>query len=99
MKRWLSTRSLVYGSTGATVARNNVHDVVEERAFSAIGVLLAAANGGGVTANRVFNNFVSGVRSNLSEIPISVQYLTLGVGATPGIDFDAQFLDDRFFGS
>jgi hypothetical protein len=27
--------------------------------------------------------------SNLSEIPVSVQYLTLGLGATPGIDFDA----------
>jgi hypothetical protein len=27
--------------------------------------------------------------SNLSEIPVSVSYLTLGVGATPGLDFDA----------
>ena len=27
--------------------------------------------------------------SNLSEIPVSVSYMTLGVGATPGLDFDA----------
>ena len=27
--------------------------------------------------------------SNLSEIPVSVEYMTLGLGARPGVDFDA----------
>jgi hypothetical protein len=46
------------------VEKNIVHDVIEERTFSAVGIILANANGFAPTNSTVANNFIYNVRSN-----------------------------------
>ncbi|MCB9341981.1 MAG: hypothetical protein H6577_27960, partial [Lewinellaceae bacterium] len=48
----------------ATVTGNNIHDVVDERTFSAVGMLLAGVDGGNPTNNLVANNFISNIKAN-----------------------------------
>jgi hypothetical protein len=50
-----------------TVTNNVIHDVVEERGLSAVGLLLATTGGGSATNNVVANNFIYNVRSNGSS--------------------------------
>ena len=50
-----------------TVTSNVIHDVVEERGLSAVGLLLATTGGGSATNNVVANNFIYNVRSNGSS--------------------------------
>ena len=47
-----------------TVTRNIIHDVVEERTFSAAGILAATTRGGAATNNLIANNFIYNVRAN-----------------------------------
>lgn len=51
-------------STNYTVRNNTIHDVAEERLFSAVGLLLGTTNGGSPTANKVYNNFIYNIKSN-----------------------------------
>lgn len=51
-------------SSGYVVTKNIIANVVEERTFSAVGILVANANGATGTGSIVANNFVKGVRSN-----------------------------------
>lgn len=51
-------------SNSYTVTRNIVHDVIEERTFSSVGINLATTGGGAATNNLVANNFVYNVRAN-----------------------------------
>ncbi len=51
-------------SANYTVTRNIVHDVIEERTFSAVGLLLGTTGGGSPTNNLVANNFIYNVKSN-----------------------------------
>jgi hypothetical protein len=60
---WGSTPSTLLG-TGYTVARNVIHDVIEERTFSAVGIYLGAVNGTSPTGNVVANNFVYNLKAN-----------------------------------
>ncbi len=47
-----------------TVTRNVIHDVIEERTFSSVGLLMATTGGGSNTNNLVANNFVYNVKAN-----------------------------------
>ncbi|HEX5653881.1 MAG TPA: hypothetical protein VFX58_12455 [Chitinophagaceae bacterium] len=48
----------------ALVNRNRIHDLVDERTFSAIGIMIAAAEGANPTNNVIANNMIYDVRSN-----------------------------------
>jgi Calx-beta domain/Carboxypeptidase regulatory-like domain len=47
-----------------TVTKNIIHDVIEERTFSAVGLLLGTTGGGVATNNLVANNFIYNVKAN-----------------------------------
>ena len=51
-------------SNNYTVTKNNVHDIVEETTFSAVGIRLGTTGGGSATNNLVANNFIYNVRAN-----------------------------------
>ena len=51
-------------STNYTVTSNTISNVVDERAFSAVGLMLATTNSTNPTNNLVANNFISGVKAN-----------------------------------
>lgn len=49
--------------TNAMVTENNIHDVINENTYSAVGIELAAVNTS-ATNNVIANNFVSNIRAN-----------------------------------
>lgn len=49
-------------ATNVTVTRNYVHDIIEEKTFSAVGIVLAGS--GAPSSNVVSNNMVQNVRAN-----------------------------------
>ncbi|MEZ5425308.1 MAG: Calx-beta domain-containing protein [Pyrinomonadaceae bacterium] len=61
---WSTTASTTITSGDYTVTNNIIHDVVEERTFSAVGILLATTRSGSPTNNLVANNFIYNVRAN-----------------------------------
>ncbi|MEO8196260.1 MAG: Calx-beta domain-containing protein [Thermoanaerobaculia bacterium] len=61
---WSTTASTTLTSNTYTVTRNVIHDVVEERTFSAVGIESATTGGGSATNNLIANNFIYNVRSN-----------------------------------
>jgi trimeric autotransporter adhesin len=48
--------------SGASVIKNNIHDIVDEKTFSAIGITIAGT--GTPSANTIANNFISNIRAN-----------------------------------
>ncbi|MBK7394431.1 MAG: CHRD domain-containing protein [Chloracidobacterium sp.] len=63
VESWAGAPGTLAGSN-YTVTRNIVHDVIEERTFSSVGVLLAVTDGANATNNLVANNFVYNVNAN-----------------------------------
>ena len=53
-----------YTSNSYTITNNIIHDIVEERTFSAVGINLGTTGGGSATNNVVANNFIYNVKSN-----------------------------------
>lgn len=51
-------------NTNFTVTRNLVHDVIEERTFSSVGIASNTTNGGAPTNNLIANNMIYNVRAN-----------------------------------
>ncbi|MBK9540447.1 MAG: lamin tail domain-containing protein [Flavobacteriales bacterium] len=51
-------------SLNYTVSRNLVHDIIDERTFSAVGIGLQTTNGGSPTNNVVCSNIIYNVKSN-----------------------------------
>jgi hypothetical protein len=51
-------------STNYSIHHNIIHDVLDERTFSAIGILHAAGNSGSPTNHMIYNNFIYNIRSN-----------------------------------
>jgi len=51
-------------SSNYTVTKNIIHDIVDERTFSAVGINLANTNGATGTTSLVANNFIFNVRAN-----------------------------------
>ena len=60
---WTNTASTFTG-TNYTVTRNLIHDVIDERTFSAMGINIATTNSGTATNNLVCSNMIYNVRSN-----------------------------------
>jgi hypothetical protein len=61
---WSDTTFGDLAVSNTTIARNKVHDIVEENTFSAVGIFMAGGNGANVTANTTVNNFIWNVRAN-----------------------------------
>jgi len=61
---WSATDTTTLTSNSYTVTRNFIHDIVEEKTGSAIGIKLGTAQSGGATNNLVANNFIYNIRSN-----------------------------------
>ncbi len=53
--------------TDYTVTKNVIHDVIDERTFSALGILLGNANGATGTNSLIANNFIYNVRANATS--------------------------------
>ena len=60
---WSTTPSNLT-NTNFTVTRNIIHDVIEERTFSSVGIASTTTNGGSATNNLIANNIIYNVRSN-----------------------------------
>lgn len=63
-ENWSQTESAVLTSGDYSVTRNSIHDIVEERTFSSLGIRLGTTRAGSATNNLVANNFIYNVRSN-----------------------------------
>lgn len=61
---WSATTTTTITSTNYTVTRNLIHDIIEERTFSAAGMLLGTTNGANPTNNLVCSNMIYNVKSN-----------------------------------
>jgi hypothetical protein len=58
---WTTTAALV---RNAVVTKNVLHDIVDERAFSAVGISVAGADGTNATNNVIANNMIYNVLAN-----------------------------------
>ena len=63
VESWGSAPTTLAGAN-YNVTRNVIHDVIEERTFSAVGILQASANGANPTSNLIANNFIYNVNAN-----------------------------------
>lgn len=63
----------------AVITGNKIHQIVDERTYSAIGILLAATDGSNPTNNLVANNFIYDIKSNGT-----VGDLAIGIGMHTG---------------
>lgn len=61
---WGVTDGNTATSQGYTITNNIVHDIVEEKTGSAVGIKLATTQGGNATNNIVANNFIYNIRAN-----------------------------------
>lgn len=77
---WASTPSTLAG-TNYIVTKNLVHDIIEERTFSSVGIFLSSTNGASATNNLVANNFVYNVKANGTAGDAGVG---IGIGAGNG---------------
>ena len=71
---WSATDSSTITSGDYTVTKNIVHDIVEEKTGSSLGIKLGTTRSGGATNNLVANNFIYNVRSNGTggDQPVSI---------------------------
>ncbi|HZV70501.1 MAG TPA: NosD domain-containing protein [Saprospiraceae bacterium] len=51
-------------STNYTVTRNLIHDIIEEKTFSSLGILISTVNGTSPTNNLVCSNMIYNVKAN-----------------------------------
>ncbi|HEY0461476.1 MAG TPA: Calx-beta domain-containing protein [Pyrinomonadaceae bacterium] len=63
-ENWSVTDSTTITSGDYTVTKNFIHDIIEERTFSAIGIKLGTTRGGTATNNLVANNFIYNIRAD-----------------------------------
>lgn len=71
---WTATSSVI---TNATVTRNLIHNIVDERTFAAVGIVIAAS--GAATNNLIANNVIHNVRANGTSTDQA-----LGIGIADG---------------
>jgi hypothetical protein len=64
---WDVTNSTTITSGDYTVTRNIIHDVVEEKTFSSIGIRLGTTRSGSPTNNLIANNFIYNIRSDATS--------------------------------
>lgn len=80
VENWASAPTTLTGSN-YTITRNTIHDIIEERTFSAVGVLLSVTNGASATNNLVANNFIYNLKANGTAGDAGVG---IGIGAGNG---------------
>ena len=68
-----------WGVTNSVVTGNHVHDIIEVKSRSAVGIGVAGINGAGATSNLVANNMIHDVRANFLRPDLAV-----GVGIIAG---------------
>ncbi len=73
---WTATSVFV---KNAVVSKNILHDIVDERTFSAAAISIAAADGANPTNNTIANNFIFNVKANGTSGD-----QTVGIGLTAG---------------
>ena len=61
---WGITTSTTITSANYTVMNNLIHDIIEERTFSAAGLILATTGGGSATNNIVCSNMIYNIKAN-----------------------------------
>lgn len=61
---WTSSTTATTTGSNYTVTNNIVHDIIEERTFSAVGIVVGTTLGGAKTNNLIANNVVYSVRAN-----------------------------------
>lgn len=61
---WSASAPGTITSGNYTVTRNIIHDIVEQRTFSAAGILASTTGGGNPTNNLIANNFIYNVIAN-----------------------------------
>jgi dockerin type I repeat protein len=61
---WSTNDTTTLTSNTYLVTKNVIHDIVEEKTFSAIGIKLATTAGGSPTSNLVANNFIYNIRAD-----------------------------------
>ena len=61
---WTNTNASTTTNTNFVCSRNLIHDIIEERTFSALGILCATTNGGSPTNNTVCDNMIYHVKAN-----------------------------------
>jgi trimeric autotransporter adhesin len=75
---WTPTTVVV---KNAAVTRNNIHDIVDERTYSVVGIAVGAADGTNVTNNLVANNMISNLLANGTA---GDQVVGIGINAGKG---------------
>jgi hypothetical protein len=61
---WSATSTTTITSGDYTVTKNIIHDVIEERTFSAVGIILGTTRSGVATNNLIANNFIYNLRAD-----------------------------------
>lgn len=61
---WSQSATTTTTNTNFIVNRNLIHDIIEERTFSACGIILATTNGGTATNDLICSNMIYNVKSN-----------------------------------
>jgi hypothetical protein len=61
---WEVTNSTTITSGDYTVTKNVIHDIVDEKTFSVVGIRLGTTRSGSATNNLVANNFIYNIRAN-----------------------------------
>jgi len=74
---WSATSSTTLTSNTYTVTKNVIHDVVDEKTFSSVGIESATTGGGSATSNLIANNFIYNVRANgtSGDQPVGIGYV------------------------
>ena len=63
-ENWTTTDLVVFEGGDYTVTKNVIHDIVDEKTFSAVGIRLGTTRSGAPTNNLVANNFIYNIRAN-----------------------------------
>lgn len=61
---WSVTFATILPGTNYTIAKNLIHDIIDERTFSAAGIVLNTINGTAATNDKVINNVIYNVKAN-----------------------------------
>ncbi len=84
------TPSSVYVKN-ALVIKNRIHDIVDERTFSAVGISIGAADGTNPTNNLVANNMIYNVKAN-GTFPDQIVGIGLSASNSDKIVFNSIYL-------
>ncbi len=85
---WTPTTAFV---KNAVIANNKIHDIIEERTFSAVGIILGGVDGTNSTSNYVVNNMLYNIRANGTSSDQAVA-IGLSAGKDDAVVFNSIYL-------